>query len=298
MRDLSDNWPDGTPEPKKQLGNSAFVLLVVGSLVAVGGIAFLLGRSLDSPSQAQQNQFPGVPQAVPAPPLPIPPGIIEPGVVQPPPPFPTPEPIPPGVLPDALPQPPLPPDAVPPGALDFIDAPTLNDHWHSVYGVYSCNLIGEGDDKFLAPFQSNEDVTGIHSHGDGLIHVHPFFEEAAGPNAVMGLWFDEMNIDVDPEGIRVFNDFDPVAELIAGEECADGTGRARIVVLRWPFDFLALAQEPPAEIITDKFDDIRFFNDREVFLLAYVAEGTDLNTLPLPPQLRFDALQNVSSVLN
>lgn len=64
------------------------------------------------------------------------------------------------------------------------------DHWHSVYGVYSCSL--EGDDKYLPPFQSVQDDTGLHSHGDGLIHIHPFFPSSEGENAQVKLWVQEM----------------------------------------------------------------------------------------------------------
>jgi len=52
-------------------------------------------------------------------------------------------------------------------------APIANqDHWHAAYGVYIC-------DKFIDSFQHGADPNaadplGIHSHGDGVIHIHPF----------------------------------------------------------------------------------------------------------------------------
>src|SRR5438309_6628977 len=41
------------------------------------------------------------------------------------------------------------------------------DHWHAAYGVDICG-------KFLAPISSQTDPVGIHTHGEGVIHVHPF----------------------------------------------------------------------------------------------------------------------------
>src|SRR5262245_2607966 len=41
------------------------------------------------------------------------------------------------------------------------------DHWHAAYGFYVC-------DKFLAPvtdLDPTKDELGIHTHGDGLIHI-------------------------------------------------------------------------------------------------------------------------------
>ena len=46
-------------------------------------------------------------------------------------------------------------------------APTTDDHWHSAYTVYDCGMP-------VAEFTSTTDPDGIHTHQDGLIHIHPF----------------------------------------------------------------------------------------------------------------------------
>ena len=56
--------------------------------------------------------------------------------------------------------------------------PAVGDHWHAAYGIYVC-------DHFLTPIQNITDVDGIHTHGDGLIHVHPFSSKTAGANATL-----------------------------------------------------------------------------------------------------------------
>lgn len=50
------------------------------------------------------------------------------------------------------------------------------DHWHAAYGVYVC-------DRYLAAVERNGDQNGIHSHGDGIVHVEPFNRLSAGSKA-------------------------------------------------------------------------------------------------------------------
>ena len=128
---------------------------------------------------------------------------------------------------------------------EALASPVQNlDHWHAVYGVYNCNLIGEGDAKYLAPFASTDDAQGIHSHFDGLMHIHPFFETSSGENAQIRHFLNEMQVQITPEAITIQNPFDPPQDLRAGEQCADGSGEASIVLLHWDFDFCLLYTSP------------------------------------------------------
>ena len=69
------------------------------------------------------------------------------------------------------------------------EGPEVGDHWHAAFAIFAC-----GD--FLAVQEPN-DPLGIHTHSDGLIHIHPFEEEAAGENATLGVFFDAAGVDVD-----------------------------------------------------------------------------------------------------
>jgi len=172
------------------------------------------------------------------------------------------------------------------------------DHWHAVYGVYNCMNPGEGDAKYLQPFLSTDDATGIHSHGDGLLHIHPFVSAASGDSAQLRHWFAEMQVEVTPERILIENVFDPRQELVAGQECADGTGKAEVKILHWDFDFQALADDrPEPEVFTEDLGLIKFEHDREVYVFAYIGENTDLADVPIPPADRFNTLNNVSAAL-
>ena len=81
-------------------------------------------------------------------------------------------------------------------------APVANvDHWHTAYGIYIC-------DTFLDPLQVQTDPDGIHSHADGVIHIHPYLSQlrrqerdAAGLRGCNGLKLSDTKIDVPGVGL-------------------------------------------------------------------------------------------------
>src|SRR5438874_9719386 len=56
------------------------------------------------------------------------------------------------------------------------------DHWHAAIGFYAC-------DHYLPNEAQFENSEGLHTHGDGLIHLHPFSTAVAGKNATLGKYF-------------------------------------------------------------------------------------------------------------
>src|SRR4051794_28699673 len=62
------------------------------------------------------------------------------------------------------------------------------DHWHVAYGMYVC-------DHFLPPVtDAGDDKNGIHTHGDGVIHTHPFNAASSGSNARLKVFGDQTNM--------------------------------------------------------------------------------------------------------
>ncbi len=59
--------------------------------------------------------------------------------------------------------------------------PRIGDHWHAPYQFFAC-----GEKQPNAPTWES----GVHTHGDGIIHIHPFqtFEEGSGASLVK--WFE------------------------------------------------------------------------------------------------------------
>ena len=59
--------------------------------------------------------------------------------------------------------------------------PGLEDHWHSAYDIYVCDVWS----TVVFDNDSEDDRTGIHTHGDGLIHIHPFVSTVTGQYATL-----------------------------------------------------------------------------------------------------------------
>jgi peptidylprolyl isomerase len=73
----------------------------------------------------------------------------------------------------------------------------VKDHWHMAFGFNICG-------KWLAPLEpAGDDPVGVHTHGDGLVHAHPFAEQAAGKNGVMRAFFETEKISVSKDTINL-----------------------------------------------------------------------------------------------
>ena len=70
------------------------------------------------------------------------------------------------------------------------------DHWHAAFGIWNCGT-------WQPPVTSAEDPTGVHTHGDGLIHIHPFDEKAAGKNAILQRFFDVTGVSVTKAAVTI-----------------------------------------------------------------------------------------------
>lgn len=88
--------------------------------------------------------------------------------------------------------------------------PGIGRHWHAPYQVWVC---GEQQPSFRG-WES-----GVHTHADGIIHIHPFqsFEEGDGSRLVKffeygGGKLTQTEMRLPGSGLRVQN----------GDECADG----------------------------------------------------------------------------
>lgn len=80
------------------------------------------------------------------------------------------------------------------------DGPRIGDHWHAPYEVMVCGEVHP-------PIAEFEHTSGIHTHGDGIMHLHPFTEEGEGRGAAVdkffknsGGWVDVLRV---PEGCAI-----------------------------------------------------------------------------------------------
>lgn len=154
--------------------------------------------------------------------------------------------------------------------------PRIEDHWHAAYAVYDC-------DTFLQPFLSISDPDGIHSHQDGVIHIHPWNSSATGSDARLDIFFESMGARVTDDEISAPG----IGVLEAGSECDGETTIIRAARFRWSGsldeDGGLSDQYLFVEDFTDDFGDIQLLEDREAFTIARVPASAEI---PPPPEDR------------
>ena len=145
--------------------------------------------------------------------------------------------------------------------------PTFGDHWHVSYGIYDCTIDG-----FQAPLEDPQTANaGIHTHTDGVVHVHPFSSTATGNNATLGTFLEATRATIEDDVAMVFETRPELTE--AGVEC-NGED-AVLQIARF-----APGADTPSEVITENLNDFQFDQDQEGMVIALAPEGFDI---PPPP---------------
>ena len=150
-------------------------------------------------------------------------------------------------------------------------APTLNDHFHSAYTVYVCDEIS----PTVYPNDSVNDETGLHTHGDGLIHIHPFVSTVSAQFATVGAFMNESELEFDDSTLEL-----PNGTVLRESEFScggEGAANAELRVLKWN----TLAAETPISF-TENLADVRFNEDGQLFVFAMVDPETDDEDIPRP----------------
>lgn len=153
-----------------------------------------------------------------------------------------------------------------------------SDHWHSAYAFYDC-------DHFLEPFTSSFDPDGIHSHNDGVIHIHPFNSSAAGERARLGVFFNSMGARVDEDEMSGPG----IGVLEVGSDC---NGQPT-VIRAGRFDPANMAAGAVAEYLSD-FEDVILDRDLEAFTFARIPADAEI---PPPPGERMSLAISASGQL-
>ncbi len=144
------------------------------------------------------------------------------------------------------------------------------DHWHIAIGFNDC---GEWLDGGVALPENHERAkntnlqAGLHSHGDGLMHFHPWQADEAGKNATVGNFMEFGGWDVSRNGFSVGFP-GPAIERNNGEMCGDGD-KAKEGVLRWTVDDKEQKGNP------SKYRP----NDQETIAFYFVSADQDLKEL-------------------
>jgi hypothetical protein len=105
------------------------------------------------------------------------------------------------------------------------DNPT-GDHWHAALGVNVCGEWLPNPVEFETAAGSNV-RPGIHTHGDGFIHIHPFVSSEGGSNATVGKFLDYGGWSASESSIDVWTgpSFEPTkTEWKSGDKCPNDAG--------------------------------------------------------------------------
>lgn len=141
------------------------------------------------------------------------------------------------------------------------------DHWHAAYGIYVCN-------EFVPAITSDQDPKGIHTHGDGVVHIHPFTKAASGRNATFGVFAEAVGLKVGETRIEV-----PGGKNYKnGDACPDGKkGKVKV--------YLNGDEDPgdPRKIR---------LRDRDLLVIAFVPPGVDVPKSP-PSESELDSLNDL-----
>ena len=148
------------------------------------------------------------------------------------------------------------------GSASGNEPPRIGDHWHAAYGVWNC-------DTYATPFaDAAGDREGIHTHQDGLMHIHPFASRVTGEGANLEAFGRDVALEISDTSLE-----GPGIERSNGDECPSGDpGQVRLLVWDDPAD-----AEP-----TVIRKDIATYNppDGSVWALVFAPEDVEV---PMPP---------------
>jgi len=148
--------------------------------------------------------------------------------------------------------------------------PRVNDdHFHSGFVINVCGV------ESSLPNGRPDNRSGLHTHGDGLVHIHPFVSTVSGRNATVGAFFEEDGLLISDTELRL-----PSGSLVEGVDTCDGEpGEVR--VLKW---VTTSAQDPlvfDTEVASVRFDQANA-TQGQLFVFAFVAENTPNSDIPRP----------------
>jgi hypothetical protein len=151
--------------------------------------------------------------------------------------------------------------------------PTTTDHWHEAYGFYICNAftanITDNNEDQSSPGYLLFRQTGIHTHGDGVIHVHPYGSAGTGRNAKLGTFFKQVGVTLTDTTIQLPKELGSVSKK-NGDLCDGKPGKLQVVV--WDD---AAGTADGLKRITD-FGNTRFTKNGMAFTIAFVADGVSV----------------------
>lgn len=143
------------------------------------------------------------------------------------------------------------------------------DHWHAAFAINVCG------DELPVLYDAGPDLLGIHTHEDGLIHIHPFSTRAAGNQATLGKFFDQVGLKVSDDAVELPSGLAEETVYRSGETTCGGE-EAEWVMAHWK-DASVASSTSPDQIIRSDFAAVKLSEDLGAYTLAFVPVGeTDI----------------------
>ena len=158
-------------------------------------------------------------------------------------------------------------------------------HWHTYLGVNVCGEWLTPVPEFEAPVGSpvGSRNAGIHSHGDGLVHTHPFVQSEEGDNATLGKFADNADFSVSSDSIDAWTGPESKpnqTEWSNGDTCTFGEYKGQKGEVVWAVDGKPQTGNPA---------DYRQ-QDGETVAIGFLPKGVELGF----PPAACDAFANIS----
>jgi hypothetical protein len=148
------------------------------------------------------------------------------------------------------------------------------DHWHASLDVNVCGQWLSPAPNFESQAGSPDIRVGIHSHGDGLVHIHPFNSSESGKNATLGRFLNYGGWSASSDSLDLWagTDGKPVKEK-NGDACTMPDGTKKKGALHWYVNGKEQTGDPAGYRPKD--------HDR--IALVFAPAGTKLADLGTPP---------------
>ena len=142
-----------------------------------------------------------------------------------------------------------------------------------------------------------DDLSGIHTHGDGLIHIHPFHTGVTGQFATVGAFMGEIEFELNDSRFEL-----PDGTILdeSGEGCASpdpdnddpdiSEPGAELRIMRWE-----TLQAEKALAFAEDLREVRFLGDGQIFVFAYVHPSLENADVPRPDDAFLRAYLNLPS---
>ena len=165
--------------------------------------------------------------------------------------------------------------------------PQVGDHWHAAYGFYVCDtwlpvFTDAKEEQTIDPQTGGQQLvddeyalTGVHTHGDGVVHFHPFSTRAVGKRAKLKVFLDVYDVELSNDSLTIpgsegggsWNTDDGFPATGIGSSC-EGEDM-EIKVISWD----SYTDTGNGQTYITDIDDVPLRNDGMVFAVAVVPRG-------------------------